>query len=120
MELAILLESGLALLVVVDPLGLVPIYMGMTARMSPDERRRTTNVAVVSGVSILLAFSLAGEWLLAHAFHVIKKTFFLQNYQYWTLTRNDPALIEIPEQESFDVNTDLEFRVAEEAYKAIR
>ena len=71
MELAILLESGLALLVVVDPLGLVPIYMGMTARMSPDERRRTTNVAVVSGVSILLAFSLAGEWLLAHAFHVI-------------------------------------------------
>ncbi len=70
MELARLLEMGLALFVVVDPLGLVPVYMSMTARMSPEERRRTTNVAVISGLSILLAFSLGGEWLMAYAFHV--------------------------------------------------
>jgi CMP-N-acetylneuraminic acid synthetase len=52
----------------------------------------------------------------AHAFHVINKAFFLKNYQYWTLTRNDPALIEIPEGESYDVNTEIEFEVAESAY----
>lgn len=52
----------------------------------------------------------------AHAFHVINKAFFLRDYQYWTLTRNDPALIEIPEGESYDVNTPLEFDVAEAAY----
>lgn len=56
----------------------------------------------------------------AHAFHVINKAFFLENYQYWTLTRNDPALIEIPEEQSYDVNTEIEFRVAEEAYKSLR
>jgi CMP-N-acetylneuraminic acid synthetase len=52
----------------------------------------------------------------AHAFHVINKEFFLRDYQYWTLTRNDPALIEIPEEESYDVNTPMEFDIAEAAY----
>jgi CMP-N-acetylneuraminic acid synthetase len=52
----------------------------------------------------------------AHAFHVINKEFFLKNYQYWTLTRNDPALIEIPNDENYDVNDRMEFEIAEAAY----
>lgn len=52
----------------------------------------------------------------AHGFHVINKAFFLKGYQYWTLTRNDPALIEIPVEESYDVNDEMEFRIAEAAY----
>lgn len=52
----------------------------------------------------------------AHAFHVINKQFFLRDYQYWTLTRNDPALMEIPEEESYDVNTPMEFEIAKAAY----
>lgn len=52
----------------------------------------------------------------AHAFHVINRRFFLKDYQYWTLTRNDPALIEIPAEESYDVNDEMEFRLAEAAY----
>lgn len=53
----------------------------------------------------------------AHAFHIISKEFFLKDYQYWTLTRNDPALIQIPEEESYDVNTAMEFEIAEAAYR---
>lgn len=53
----------------------------------------------------------------AHAFHVIRKEFFMRDYQYWTLTHNDPALIEIPEEESYDVNTPMEFEIAEAAYR---
>ncbi len=52
----------------------------------------------------------------AHAFHVINKAFFLKDYQYWTLTPNDPALIEIPVGESYDVNDEMEFQIAEAAY----
>lgn len=52
----------------------------------------------------------------AHAFHIISKKFFLLDYQYWTLTKNDPALIIIPEEESYDVNTEMEFEIAESAY----
>ena len=52
----------------------------------------------------------------AHAFHVFDKQFFLQDYQCWTLTKNDPALLEIPVEESYDVNDENEFRVAEYLY----
>ncbi len=52
----------------------------------------------------------------AHAFHVIRKEFFLKEFQYWTLTKSDPALIEIPIEESYDVNDALEFEVAQSAY----
>jgi CMP-N-acetylneuraminic acid synthetase len=52
----------------------------------------------------------------AHAFHVINKDFFLKDFQCWTLTRNDPALIEIPPGESYDVNDMMEFQIAEAAY----
>lgn len=53
----------------------------------------------------------------AHAFHVFNKEFFLKDYQCWTLKKNDPHLVEIPEEESYDVNTSLEFEVAEAAYR---
>jgi CMP-N-acetylneuraminic acid synthetase len=53
----------------------------------------------------------------AHAFHVFRKDFFLKDYVPWTLTPGDPALFEIPQEESYDVNDQLEFDVAEAAYK---
>lgn len=54
----------------------------------------------------------------AHAFHLFNKCYLLNNnYQFWTLTKDDPNLIEIPESESYDVNTQMEFDVAEAAYK---
>lgn len=52
----------------------------------------------------------------AHAFHVFRKDFFLKNYIPWTLTPKDPALVEIPPEESYDVNDQIEFDVAEAAY----
>lgn len=56
----------------------------------------------------------------AHAFHIINKEFFLKGYQYWTLTTNDPALIEIPVRESADVNDQVEFKIAEHLYEQAR
>ena len=53
----------------------------------------------------------------AHAFHIINKEYFLTNNQVWTLEKNDPYLLEIPEEESYDVNTKKEFEIAESAYK---
>jgi len=61
-------------------------------------------------------FECALDSMAAWVFHVINKRFFLKDYQYWTLTRNDPALIEIPAGESYDVNDEMEFHLAEAAY----
>jgi CMP-N-acetylneuraminic acid synthetase len=53
----------------------------------------------------------------AHAFHVFRKDFFLKDYVPWTLTPGDPALVEIPQEESYDVNDQFEFDIAEGAYR---
>jgi CMP-N-acetylneuraminic acid synthetase len=53
----------------------------------------------------------------AHAFHIYNTANFLKSFVPWTFTKHDPDLIRIPEDESFDVNTPIEFSVAEEAYK---
>lgn len=74
--------------------------------------------AVTNTRATMLSTAHSQKFLkVAHAFHVIRKGFFLKDYQYWTLTRNDPALIEIPEEESYDVNTAMEFEIAEAAYR---
>lgn len=54
----------------------------------------------------------------AHVFHIFNRPFFERTGRLWTLEPNDPCPIEVPEEEIFDVNTPLEFRIAEAAYLA--
>jgi CMP-N-acetylneuraminic acid synthetase len=56
----------------------------------------------------------------AHAFHIYNTAFFLKSFVPWTFTKNDPELFRMPEEESFDVNTPVEFAVAEQAYQRAR
>lgn len=52
----------------------------------------------------------------AHAFHIVNKQFFATRGYHWTFSRNDPSLIEIPEAEAADVDTEMEFALAELLY----
>ena len=60
----LLTSAFVTFVVVIDPVGLGPIFAAMTADQDPAHRRRTaiTGVAVAAGV--LVAFALAGTWLL--------------------------------------------------------
>lgn len=51
-----------------------------------------------------------------HGFHIFNKAFFLKNYQVWTMTKNDPYLIEVPEAEDFDADRLIQFETAEAVY----
>lgn len=51
-----------------------------------------------------------------HAFHIIKKQFFLEQKILWTFSPNDPHLVRIPEEEAVDVDTLVEFNLAEQQY----
>ena len=53
-----------------------------------------------------------------HAFHIIDKRAYGERGLLWTLTRNDPHLVGMPEDEAVDVDTELEFTVAEAAWRA--
>ena len=60
-----LLEAFVTLFVTVDPLGLAPLFIGLTAGMSAADRRRVAFRATAIAAAVLLFFAFAGGKLLS-------------------------------------------------------
>ncbi len=60
-----LLEAFVTLFVTVDPLGLAPLFIGLTAGMGPKDRRQVALRATSIATAVLVVFALAGGKLLA-------------------------------------------------------
>ncbi|MGA2200227.1 MAG: MarC family protein [Nitrososphaerales archaeon] len=58
------LRATIALLVVVDPAGLVPVVLSLTKGMKKEERKGTFRVALLAGFVLLVVFALTGQGLL--------------------------------------------------------
>jgi len=59
-----MLRATIALFVIVDPLGPVPIFAGLTKGMSLRDKRRVFRIAALVGAVLLAAFALVGQELL--------------------------------------------------------
>jgi multiple antibiotic resistance protein len=59
-----LVKMTVALFIVVNPLGSVPIFMGLTKNMNESQRRKTFQLATVTGLILLTVFSLLGQNIL--------------------------------------------------------
>ena len=59
-----LVHAFVVLFVVVDPVGLAPIYAGLAAGLPEDERQRTALRAVALSAGLLLAFAFTGRQIL--------------------------------------------------------
>jgi multiple antibiotic resistance protein len=55
--------SFVSILFLVDPPGTIPAFMGLTASMSPDRRRKTALVAAIAATIALMLFGLLGKAL---------------------------------------------------------
>ncbi len=64
MDPAFLITAFATLFVVIDPPGLVPLFIALTAGMTPDRRRAMAKRACIIAAGLLLAFGLAGEAIL--------------------------------------------------------
>jgi multiple antibiotic resistance protein len=64
MPIEFLISALVTLLVVVDPVGLVPAFLGITARLSGQQRRQVAFRACLIAGTILLGTTLIGDWLL--------------------------------------------------------
>lgn len=52
-----------------------------------------------------------------HSFHIINKSLFMKNGYHWEFKIDDPALILVPEEETFDVDSEIDFKYTEYQYK---
>jgi len=64
------LEAILALFAIVDPVGNIPMFLNVAEHVPNGQSQKAFNTAVVVGVTILLAFSFAGNAVLEHVFHI--------------------------------------------------
>jgi multiple antibiotic resistance protein len=59
-----LAKAAIALFIIVDPLGNIPIFVGLTDTMAPAQRRKVFNVATLVGFILLLVFAFTGSEIL--------------------------------------------------------
>jgi multiple antibiotic resistance protein len=56
-----LLQASIALFIIVDPFGNIPIFVGLTENISDKQRNKIFNTAVIVGVVLLLVFAFTGQ-----------------------------------------------------------
>jgi multiple antibiotic resistance protein len=60
-----LLRSTVALFVVIDPVGSVPVFIALTQKMERAERASVTKTAIITAAGLLFVFAVAGTQLLS-------------------------------------------------------
>jgi len=59
--IANIVKATLVLFIIVDPFGNVPIFMGLTEKLSNAQRSKVFNTAISVGVVLLLVFAFTGH-----------------------------------------------------------
>jgi len=57
--------AALALFIIVDPFGNIPIFMGLTENVPDAQRRKVYNTATIVGMVLLLVFAFTGNLILS-------------------------------------------------------
>ena len=60
-----LIKSTIALFVVLDPVGSVPVFIALTSKMEKAQREAVSKTAIVTAAALLFAFAFAGSQILA-------------------------------------------------------
>ena len=60
-----ILKYSIALFVVIDPIGTVPLFIALTERMKKEERKAVSKVAVITAGVLLIVLAVAGTQILS-------------------------------------------------------
>lgn len=59
-----LIKATTALFIIIDPIGLIPVFMALTQDFTPEERRRTLSQATLVALLLLLILAFTGTGVL--------------------------------------------------------
>lgn len=68
--IGLIVQHGLLLFAVVNPVGNIPLYADLTRALEMRERGHVMNLAVLTSLFVVIVFALVGDWSLAHLFGV--------------------------------------------------
>lgn len=68
--LGLIVHHGLLLFAVVNPIGNIPVYADLTRELEIRERGHVMNLAVLTGLFVVIVFALIGDWSLIYLFNV--------------------------------------------------
>jgi len=60
-----LAKAVIVLFIIVDPFGDIPIFIGLTEKMTEGEKKKVFNTATVVGIVLLLVFAFTGQEIFA-------------------------------------------------------
>jgi multiple antibiotic resistance protein len=60
-----LAKAVIVLFIIVDPFGDIPIFIGLTDKMTEGEKKKVFNIATIVGVILLLVFAFTGQEIFA-------------------------------------------------------
>jgi small neutral amino acid transporter SnatA (MarC family) len=60
-----LIKSTIALFVVIDPIGNVPLFIALTDKMEKHERKAVSKIAIITAAGLLIVFAIGGTQILA-------------------------------------------------------
>jgi multiple antibiotic resistance protein len=60
-----LLRSIIALFVVIDPIGSVPVFLALTQKMERTQKTSVTKTAIITAAGLLFVFAIAGTQILS-------------------------------------------------------
>ncbi len=63
-------EAAISIFAIVNPVGNLPIFLGLTEAATTQERRRVFRLAGLSALIIICVMALAGQFLLSVIFHI--------------------------------------------------
>lgn len=68
-------QAALSLFAIVDPLGGLPVFLGLTRGATESERRRVFRIAVVTAFLLIVAFALVGLFVMERVFRITMSEF---------------------------------------------
>lgn len=64
MDFSELAKAAIALFIIVDPFGNIPIFVGLTEKIDADQKKKVFNTATLVGFVLLLVFAFTGQEIL--------------------------------------------------------